>query len=359
MPAMDRIFNFSAGPAALPDPVRERVAEAFRVPPDFAPSIAEVSHRGPEFMAVAERLQAGLRELTAVGDDHEILLYQGGAHLQFAMLPMNLARDRTAAYLVSGHWSEKAVAEARRVTTVEVAGDGADSGYRDLPEMGHLPADCAYLHYTGNETIHGVQYPEPPAAGVPLACDLSSEFLSRPYPHAELGLAYAGAQKNLGVSGLTVVIIRRDLFERIPDDLPAVLDYRTWAGTDSMQNTPCTFAWYVAAEMVDWIRGLGGLAALGERNAAKATRLYEAIDASDFYANPVDEACRSHMNVPFRIAEESLEPVFVAEAADAGMPGLKGHRAVGGLRASLYNALEPAAVDALVEFMADFQRRHG
>lgn len=356
---MNRIFNFSAGPAALPDPVRRSLAEAFRVPKDFAPSMVEVSHRGPEFEAVAERLRSGLRTLMGLGDDHAVVLLQGGAHLQFAMLPMNLARNRTAAYLVSGHWSEKAVAEARRIAAVEIAGDGAESNYRDLPEMGHLPAGCAYLHYTGNETIHGVQFPEPPAAGIPLACDLSSEFLSRPYPFSDLGLAYAGAQKNLGVSGLTVVVIRRDLLERIPEDLPQVLDYRTWVDSDSMKNTPCTFAWYVAGEMVDWIHGLGGLEALGRRNAEKADRLYQAIDGSEFYSNPVDPACRSRMNVPFRIADPDLEPVFVEEAAAAGMPGLKGHRAVGGLRASLYNALEPAAVDALVNFMGEFERRRG
>jgi len=360
---MTIIHNFSAGPAALPWPVRERIAEEFSLPADRAPSVAEISHRGARFKDIAERLEAGIRRLTGVGDDHHVLLLHGGAHLQFAMLPMNFARGRTAAFALTGHWGEKAFAESARITDSRVVASGADEGggrdYRDLPELGHLPAGCAYLHFTGNETIHGVQYPEPPAAGVPLAADVSSEFLSRPYPYADLGLAYAGAQKNLGVAGLTVVLLRRDLVDRIPDDLPQYLDYRTWIDSGSMKNTPCTFAWYVAAEVVDWIEADGGLDALGERNRAKAERLYRAIDASDFYANPVADGARSMMNVPFVMSDDGLTPEFVRQAEAAGMPGLKGHRAVGGLRASLYNALGIDAVDALVEFMQEFERTHG
>lgn len=353
------IHNFSAGPAALPWPVRERLAEAFGLDEAHTPSVVEISHRGPRFMELAERLEAGIRRLAGVGDDHAVLLLQGGAHLQFAMLPMNLARDRTAAYALTGHWGEKAYAEAARITEARVVASSADDGYRDLPELGHLPGDCAYLHYTGNETIHGVQYEAPPAAGVPLACDLSSEFLSRPYPYADLGLAYAGAQKNLGVAGLTVVIVRRDLLERVPDDLPIVLDYRTWADSGSMKNTPATFAWYVAGLVCEWIVDMGGLEGIGERNRAKAGRLYAAIDGSDFFSNPVAEAARSMMNVPFVLADDALTMEFVREAEAAGMPGLKGHRAVGGLRASLYNALDMDAVDALVDFMHEFERRRG
>ena len=353
------IHNFSAGPSALPRPVREKLAETFALDPDFTPSVVEISHRGKEFMAIAERLQAGLRRLMGVGDAHEVLLLQGGAHLQFAMLPMNFARGRSAAFSITGHWGEKAFAESARIVESRVVASGADGGYRDLPELGHLPADAAYLHYTGNETIHGVQYAEPPPAAVPLAADLSSEFLSRPYPYADLGMMYAGAQKNLGVAGLTVVLVRRDLMERVPDDLPSYLDYRTWANSDSMKNTPCTFAWYVALEVIDWIESLGGLEAVGVRNRDKADRLYAAIDASDFYANPVDPDARSVMNVPFVLADDSLTMRFVEQAEAEGMPGLKGHRAVGGLRASLYNAIEPDAVTALVEFMHEFERRHG
>lgn len=353
------VHNFSAGPSVLPWPVREQLAEAFAVDDAHSPSIVEVSHRGPRFLEVAEKLEAGIRRLTGVGDEHAVLLLHGGAHLQFAMLPLNLARGRTAAFVLTGHWGEKAFAESARITESRVVASAADTGYRDLPELGHLPADTAYLHYTGNETIHGVQYPLPPAAGVPLAADLSSEFLSRPYPYADLGLAYAGAQKNLGVAGLTVVLVRRDLLERIPDDLPGFLDYRTWVDSGSMKNTPCTFAWYVATLVIDWIDTQGGLAGLGRRNAARAGALYRAIDGSDFYANPVDPDARSMMNVPFTLADDALTASFVSEAEARGMPGLKGHRAVGGLRASLYNALDDRAVPDLIEFMREFERSIG
>lgn len=356
---MERIYNFSAGPAALPDEVRLKVAEALSVPPDFSPSVMEISHRGADFMVLAERLRAGLRRLMQLGATHEILLLQGGSHLQFAMLPMNLARGRPAAYLESGHWSRKAIAEARRLTDVVIAGSGEENGFTALPEIGHLPADCAYLHYCGNETIHGLQFPQPPAVGVPLAADLSSEILSRPYEYAHLGLGYACAQKNLGIAGLTLVVLRRDLLERIADGLPAILDYRTWVESESMIHTPCTLAWYVALEVIEWIDGLGGLEAVAARNRAKAQALYDAIDTGAFYTNPVERSSRSLMNVPFFLPDEALTPVFVREAEAAGLVGLKGHRAVGGLRASLYNAVDRAAVEALTEFMQDFERRKG
>ncbi|HKL50961.1 MAG TPA: 3-phosphoserine/phosphohydroxythreonine transaminase, partial [Wenzhouxiangellaceae bacterium] len=263
---MKTIHNFSAGPAALPWPVRERLADEFSLDDAHTPSIAEVSHRGPRFADVAERLEAGIRKLAGVGDDHHVLLLQGGAHLQFAMLPMNFARGRSAAFMLTGHWGEKAFAESARITESRVVASSADEHYRDIPELGHLPADAAYLHYTGNETIHGVQFEQPPTAAVPLAADMSSEFLSRPYPYADLAFSYAGAQKNLGVAGLTVVLIRKDLVERIPDGLPQYLDYRTWIDSGSMKNTPSTFAWFVAAEVIDWIESSGGLAKLGQRN---------------------------------------------------------------------------------------------
>lgn len=356
---MKTIHNFSAGPAALPWPVRERLAEEFALTDNRAPSIAEVSHRGPRFEQVAERLTAGIRKLTGIGDEHEVLLLQGGAHLQFAMLPMNFARGRTAAFMLTGHWGEKAFAESARITESRVVASSSDENYCDLPELGHLPADAAYLHYTGNETIHGVQFEKPPVAAVPLAADMSSEFLSRPYPYADLAFSYAGAQKNLGVAGLTVVLVRKDMLKRIPDDLPQYLDYRTWIESGSMKNTPSTFAWFVAAEVVDWIESNGGLAALGDRNRAKADCLYAAIDGSGFYANPVAPEARSMMNIPFVMADDALTMCFVEQAEAAGMPGLKGHRAVGGLRASLYNALGMDAVDDLVAFMREFERKHG
>lgn len=357
--AAQTIHNFSAGPAALPGPVRERLTQALAPRPDGQPSVAEISHRGKRFLAIAEELEARLRELMGVGDDHAVLLLQGGANLQFAWLPMNLARARPPAYLISGHWGQKALAEARRLGPAVVVGSSEDQGFVDLPEMGHLPADCAYLHYTGNETIHGLQFASPPAVAVPLAADLSSEFLSRPYAYADLGLAYAGAQKNLGIAGLTVVLVRRDLLDRIPDDLPRFLDYRTWVESGSMYNTPATLAWYVALETLRWIEQQGGLAGMAARNQAKAAALYAAIDASDFYTNPVAAHARSLMNIPFWTADEALVAAFVEEAEQAGLPGLKGHRALGGLRASLYNALEMDAVLALVDFMQDFEQRRG
>lgn len=352
----DRIHNFSAGPAVLPRPVRERLADALRPDASGTPSVAEISHRGARFGALAEELMARLRALMGVGDQHEILLLHGGANLQFAWLPMNLAAGRTAAYVLTGHWGEKALAEARRVGRAEAVASSAAGGYVELPELGHLPADCAYLHYTGNETIHGVQYAAPPSVGVPLAADLSSEFLSRPYPYADLGFAYAGAQKNLGIAGLTVVLVRRDLLERIPDGLPKYLDYRSWVDSESMFNTPVTLAWYVALEVLRWIESVGGLELLAERNAARARRLYRFLDASEFWSNPVAGHCRSVMNVPFFAAEEALTLPAVQAAEAAGLIGLKGHRALGGLRASLYNALDDDAVETLIDFLQEFER---
>lgn len=357
--AIARIHNFSAGPAMLPTPVRERLAEALKPSADGMPSVAEISHRGKRFLALAEELEARLRGLMGLGEAHELLLLQGGANLQFAWLPMNLAADGTPAYLLSGHWGQKALAEARRIGPAEIAGSGESEGFRVLPEVGRLPQRCSYLHYTGNETIHGVQFPDPPRCEAPLAADLSSEFLSRPYAYSDLGFGYAGAQKNLGIAGLTVVWINKSLLERIPDRLPAYLDYRNWVKADSMLNTPATLAWYVALETLRWIEEQGGLARIAEHNTGKAERLYKAIDASDFYFNPVDQQARSVMNVPFWTAREELVAEFVAGAEGEGLQGLKGHRALGGLRASLYNAVGLDAVDALISFMQEFERTHG
>ncbi|MDZ7789516.1 MAG: 3-phosphoserine/phosphohydroxythreonine transaminase [Xanthomonadales bacterium] len=356
---MPSIHNFSAGPAMLPLEVRQRLSEALAPAADGTPSIAEVSHRGPRFMAVAEELHQRLRDLTGIGEEHAVLLLHGGANCQFAQLPMNLAADRTAAFLISGHWGLKALAEAERVARTQVVGSSEESDFTDLPEMGHLPADCAYLHYTGNETIHGLQYEAPPRVAVPLAADMSSEFLSRPYPYRDIAITYAGAQKNLGIAGLTVVLVRRDLLERVPDGLPRFLDYRTWVKDLSLYNTPASLAWFTALEMLRWIEEQGGLETIAERNRTKARTLYRAIDDSDFWSNPVAGHCRSVMNVPFWPADESLVPPFVEQAEAAGLQGLKGHRALGGLRASLYNAQTIDAVETLVEFMREFERRNG
>jgi len=351
--------NFSAGPAMLPVEVRRRLSEDLAVSADGLPSIAEVSHRGPRFAALAEELRHRLKQLMGLGSEHEVLLLHGGANLQFAMVAMNLAAHRPPAYLVSGHWSLKALAEARRIGPVAVVGSSQEGGFRDLPVLGPLPDACAYLHYCGNETIHGVQFRRPPRAAVPVIADLSSEFLSRPYPYGELALAYAGAQKNLGLTGLTVVSIRRSLLDLIPDNLPRFLDYRSWVASDSMYNTPVTLAWYAALEVCRWIDQVGGLAVLAERNRRRAKRLYAAIDASDFWSNPVAAAARSVMNVPFFPPESDRADHVIASAEQAGLLGLKGHRALGGLRASLYNALDEDAVETLIEFLGDYERRFG
>ena len=356
---MSLVHNFSAGPSALPVPVRERLVDALAVSPDGQPSVAEISHRGKRFMDIAKELEERLRRLMDVGEEHAVVLMQGGANLQFAMLPMNFARGRRAAYLISGHWGQKALAEASLVTETIVAGDSQAQNFISLPIIADLPDDCAYLHFTGNETIHGVQFKAPPDVLIPLAADLSSEFLSRPYPYANLGFAYAGAQKNLGIAGLTVVLVRRDLLDQIPANLPRFLDYRTWVNGESMYNTPATLAWYVALETLRWIDDNGGLKGMAERNRAKAAALYAAIDGSDFYSNPVSEPARSVMNVPFWTVDESLVGPFVEQAEAAGLQGLKGHRALGGLRASLYNALSLDSVEALIQFMHDFERRYG
>lgn len=354
---MTQIHNFGAGPTGLPLAVRERLADAMQVPLDHAPSLLEVSHRGARFLEVAARLRTGLRTLLGVGDSHEILLMSGGAQLQFALLPMNLAAEGAAAYLETGHWSTTAIKQARAVSRVAIVGSGAEGGFTSLPALGALPNDAAYLHYCGNETIHGVQFAAPPTSSVPLIADLSSEIFSRPYPFADLGVAYASAQKNLGIPGLTVVVIRRDLLERVPKSLAPILSYRSWAEAESMPNTPVTAAWMVTAEMVEWMKREGGLAAMATRNAAKASLLYECLDRHDCFETPVAREARSSMNVVFRLADRVQEPEFLKAANAAGLLGLEGHRAVGGIRVSLYNAVELGSVQVLVAFLDEYARR--
>ncbi len=354
---MTRIFNFSAGPAALPDAVRHRLASLFAVREDFAPSLLEVSHRGPRFLDCADRLRASLQRHLGLGDEHAVLLMPGGAQTQFALLPMNLAAGRPAAYVESGHWSALAIDQARPVADVRVVGSSRAAQFTTLPAITDVPADAAYLHYCSNETAHGVQFAAPPAAEVPVIADLSSELLSRPFPFASLGGLYACTQKNLGIPGLTVVALRRDLVERSPSTLPGMLSYRAWLAADTMPNTPGTPAWIVAAEMLDWLDREGGPVVMAERNAAKAAALYACIDRHALYCSAVDRAARSQMNAVFRLADPAREDAFLAEAADAGLVGLEGHRAVGGIRVSLYNAITQEAVDTLVRFMDHFAAR--
>ncbi len=363
---MSRIHNFSAGPAMLPTPVLERARDELLDWRGTGASVMELSHRSREFIAVAEQAEAHLRELLAVPDGYRVLFLQGGATTQFAMVPLNLLGDgarRRAAYVNTGAWSKKAIAEAKRFGEVTVVASGEASGFTTIPpQHDWQPDDAAsYLHYTPNETIGGVEFhwiPDTPAAQ-PLVADMSSTLLSRPLDVGRFGLIYAGAQKNIGPAGLTVVIVREALLGAALPTTPSMLDYRVHADADSMANTPPTFAWYLAGLVFEWLLAEGGLAAMGERNARKAATLYAAVDASGFYHNPVEAAARSWMNVVFTLADPALDARFLAEAEAAGLSGLKGHRSVGGMRASLYNAVPQAAVDDLVAFMAEFERRFG
>jgi phosphoserine aminotransferase len=358
-----RVFNFAAGPATLPVEVLEQARDEI---PDWqgsGMSVMEVSHRSKAFVAVAGQAEADLRELLAVPADYKVLFVQGGATAQFSAIPLNLsAAGASADYLNTGQWSKKAIAEARRYLGVNVVADEKASNYSTVPDAAALEFDpaAAYVHYTPNETIGGVEFPYvPDVGGVPLVADMSSTILSRPLDVGRFGLVYAGAQKNIGPSGITVVIVREDLLGRARPETPTILDYKAVAAADSMLNTPPTFGWYMAGLVFQWLKRQGGLEVMAERNRAKAAFLYEAIDASAFYANPVDHSCRSWMNVPFTLAKPELEKTFVAEAAQAGLANLEGHRSVGGMRASLYNAMPMEGVRALVSFMADFERRYG
>ncbi|MGH8304938.1 MAG: 3-phosphoserine/phosphohydroxythreonine transaminase, partial [Steroidobacteraceae bacterium] len=327
-------------------------------------SVMEISHRGKPFLAVARQAESALRELLAVPAHYKVLFLQGGATAQFAAVPLNLAdADSTVDYLITGSWSKKALAEAQRLTgRVNVAADEQASGYTRAPEAGavQLTPGAAYVHYTPNETIDGVEFPYVPQTGAAaLVADMSSTILSRPIDVSKFGLIYAGAQKNIGPAGLVVVIVREDLLGRARTGTPHVWNYQAVAAEGSMLNTPPTFAWYLAGLVFRWLKAQGGLAAVGARNRIKAQRLYEAIDTSGFYSNPVAPSCRSWMNVPFRLADAALDQTFAAEARAAGLANLEGHRSVGGMRASIYNAMPLAGVEALIAFMKEFQRRHG
>lgn len=360
---MTRAYNFSAGPAALPEPVIRRVRDDLPEYDDIGTSVMEISHRGRVFAGIAEKAESDLRELLAIPDDHRVLFLQGGAATQFALVPMNLLHEgQVADYVVTGHWGRKAHNEAARLGRVELAADTSESGYTWIPPVSdwRLTSEAAYLHYTPNETIAGVEFHEPPDdTDAPLVADYSSTILSRPLDVSRFGVIYAGAQKNIGPSGLCVVIIRDDVLAHCREDLPSMFSYRTQAEKGSMFNTPNTFAWYVAGLVFEWLKELGGLEAMGERNREKATLLYEAIDGTDFYSNPVAPEYRSWMNVPFTMADPGLDSLFLEEAEKAGLMALKGHRSVGGMRASIYNAMPLEGVQALVAFMEDFERRHG
>ena len=361
---MSRAFNFSAGPATLPEPVLRQVQDELLEWKDERASVMEISHRGQAFIDCAAAAERDLRDLMAIPDHYHVLFLQGGATLLAALLPLNLAGPgQNADYVVTGHWGEKAIDNARPSLKAHVAASTRESGYASIParDTWRLTPGAAYVHYTPNETIHGVEFHDIPDVGdVPLVADVSSNILSGPLDVSRFGVLYGGAQKNLGPAGLSLAIVRKDLLGKHGRDLPPIFDLANQASNDSMFNTPATFAWYMLGLVLQWIRAEGGAAAIGERNARKAARLYAAIDGSGgYYRNPVAVDARSRMNVPFFLHDASLDKAFLQEAKAAGLLGLKGHRALGGMRASLYNAMPEAGVQALAEFMADFARRNG
>lgn len=359
---MARVFNFSAGPAMLPEAVLRQIREDI---PDWhgGMSVMEISHRSKEFLAVAQAAERDLRELLSVPDEYAVLFVQGGATLQFAMAPLNLAAPgQCVDYVNTGSWSKKAIGEAGRLADVNVAADAGGSNYTDIPDPGtwRLSENAAYLHYTPNETIGGVEFHFVPETGdVPLVADMSSTILSRPVDVCRFGVIYAGAQKNIGPAGITLVIVRRDLLDKTRDGVPTLLTWATYAESGSMSNTPPTFAWYVAGLVFAHLKTQGGVEAIAAINERKARKLYAAIDGSAFYRNPVNESCRSRMNVPFVLADPGLDAKFLSEADAAGLKNLRGHRSVGGMRASIYNAMPESGVDALIEFMREFERTNG
>ncbi len=359
---MSRVYNFSAGPAMLPEAVLQQAQAEL---PDWhgaGASMMEMSHRGKEFVSVHAEAERDIRDLLGVPDNYSVLFLQGGATAQFAAIPMNLLRGkRKADYILTGSWGEKAVHEARKYCDVHVAASSEDLQFTAIPARDRwtLSTDAAYVHYTPNETIGGVEYHWVPDTGdTPLVGDFSSTILSRPLDVSRFGLIYAGAQKNIGPAGVTVVIVRNDLMGNAWSTTPGVFDYAQQAKADSMLNTPPTYAVYMAGLVFQWVKKQGGLAAMAAINMRKAQKLYAAIDASSFYSNPVERSCRSLMNVPFVLANPALDNEFLSGATAAGLTTLKGHRSVGGMRASIYNAMPEAGVDALIHYMADFEKRN-
>jgi len=360
---MARVFNFGAGPATLPEPVLEQAAEEMLDWRASGMSVMEMSHRGKEFIGIHARAEAGLRELLAIPANYKVLFLQGGAAAQFALVPMNLLRGKDRAdYVATGYWSKKAIAEARRYCKVNVVASTESEKFTRVPKQHEWKLDprAAYVHITTNETIEGVEWHWlPDTDGVPLVTDASSHILSRPLDVSRFGLIYAGAQKNIGPAGLTVVIVREDLIGQAMPATPTVFDYQVQADADSMQNTPATYAIYLAGLVFEWLKGRGGLAKMEEINIAKARILYDYLDQTEFYHTPVAKEDRSRMNVQFRLRNEKLDAEFLKQAESRGLSQLKGHRAIGGMRASIYNAMPVEGVRALVEFMREFEKSHG
>ncbi|MCS6787249.1 MAG: 3-phosphoserine/phosphohydroxythreonine transaminase [Thiobacillaceae bacterium] len=360
---MERIYNFSAGPAVLPREVLERVRDELVDWHGSGMSVMEMSHRGKEYMAIQAQAEADLRELMGIPAHYKVLFLQGGASSQFAMVPMNLLRGKAKAdYLNTGEWSKKAIKEAKKYCSVNIVASSEDRNFSYAPPQSawRLDPEAAYVHYTPNETIGGVEiFWTPDTGAVPLVADMSSTILSRPIDVSRYGLIYAGAQKNIGPAGVTVVIVREDLIGEPLPGTPTMFDYKVHADNDSMYNTPPTFAIYVAGLVFQWLKGLGGLAEMERRNVAKADILYDYLDSTQFYRSPVAKENRSRMNVPFTLHDPALDEVFLKGARERGLLQLKGHRSVGGMRASIYNAMPIEGVQALVDYMKDFEKKYG
>ena len=360
---MGRVFNFSPGPAVLPQPVLEQARDEMLDWRGSGMSVMEMSHRGKEFIAIAADAEADLRELLAIPANYKVLFLQGGATAQFAMVPMNLLHGKKSAdYIHTGEWAKKAIGEAKKFCSVNVAASSEDRSFTYVPQQSTWKsgADAAYVHITSNETIGGIEYHWiPDTRGVPLVADMSSHILSRPIDASRYGVIYAGAQKNIGPAGLTIVIVREDLLGQVIPGTPAMYDYKIHADNESMYNTPPTYGLYIAGLVFQWLKKNGGLAAMQKVNNEKAGLIYGVLDSSSFYSSPVAKEDRSIMNVPFRLKSESLDEEFLKQARSRGMIQLKGHRSVGGMRASIYNAMPIEGVRALVEFMRDFEKRNG
>jgi phosphoserine aminotransferase len=358
---MSRIFNFSAGPAMLPAEVLARAGDEMLDWHGTGMCVMEMSHRGQEFISIAEEVESDLRELLAIPPNYKVLFLQGGATLQFAQVPMNLLQGKGKAdYVLTGEWSKKAIKEAKNYCDAAVAATSEDRSFTYAPKQWKVRPDAAYVHYCSNETIGGVEYHSVPYTGsVALVADASSHFLSRPIDVSKFGLIYAGAQKNAGPAGLTFVIVREDLIGKAAKGTPTVMDYKLQADADSMLNTPATYAMYIAGLVFKWLKQLGGVAAIEKINIEKAKLLYDFVDGSKFFRNPVAREDRSRMNVPFTLKDASLDGEFLKGAEARGMVQLKGHRSVGGMRASIYNAMPLEGVQRLVQYMKEFEARHG
>lgn len=359
---MSRVFNFSAGPSAFPESVLQQAQQEMLEWRDSGMSVMEMSHRGKHFSIIAEELESDLRSLMAVPDNYKVLFLQGGASAQFSLIPQNILNGKTkACYIKTGAWSEKAIKDAQSYCDVLVSASSEDTKFTSIPDASTwvLDEQAAYLHYTSNETIHGVEFSVlPDSKGLTLVSDMSSNILSRKIDVSQYGLIYAGTQKNMGPAGVTLVIIRDDLIGHAGKATPPVFNYAEQAKNQSMLNTPATYNWYLVGLVLKWLKGQGGVDAIEERNIAKAAKLYQAIDQSALYSNPVALPFRSRMNVPFILADASLDKPFLVAAEANGLFELKGHRSVGGMRASIYNAMPEAGVLALIDFMTEFERTH-